>query len=245
VWAQNSYCRNKLSEWTYQPDADAGPHNIDWERWQGRAPKVPWDPSRYFSWHKYYDYNSGILGNLLSHVFTPLMIAVEKPEFPRRVVCTGTRKVSTDREITDTTHLLAEMPSGLTYCVAGSTVNEQGLPEMIRGQKATLYLASSQNKVELKPERLFADEIDPETFTDPAPIGSLSALEQDFFNCIRNGGTTMGNIDLALRAHVILCLAEMSERMNLALLFDADTRTITTGDGKPVPALDYDTELSA
>jgi hypothetical protein len=42
------------------------------------------------------------------------MLATGDPQFPRRVVCTGTRKVSTDREITDTTHLLAEFPSGLT-----------------------------------------------------------------------------------------------------------------------------------
>src|SRR2546422_88606 len=69
VWAQGSYCRNnpKNSEWTYPVDPDANPGNLDWERWQGRAAKVPWDPNRYFSWHKYYAYNSGILGNLLSH----------------------------------------------------------------------------------------------------------------------------------------------------------------------------------
>ena len=36
--------------------------------------------------------------------------------------------------------LLAEFPSGLTFCVAGSTVNEQGLPEMIRGA-ARRYLS--------------------------------------------------------------------------------------------------------
>src|SRR5207248_9068059 len=101
---------------------------------------------RFFSWHKYYDYNSGILGNLLPHRFFPLMMATGNPEFPRRVCCTGTRKVSTDREITDTTHLLAEFPSGLTFCVAGSTVNEQGLPEMIRGRKASIYFSSGQNQ---------------------------------------------------------------------------------------------------
>jgi predicted dehydrogenase len=77
---------------------------------------VPWDPdgaNRYFSWHKYYDYNSGILGNLLPHKFLPLMLATGSPEFPRRICCTGTRKVSIDREITDTTHLIAEFPNGL------------------------------------------------------------------------------------------------------------------------------------
>jgi predicted dehydrogenase len=146
VWAQGSYCRNnpKNSEWTYPVDAEANEQNLDWQRWLGRAPKIPWTPDHFFSWHKFYAYNSGILGNLLSHTFLPLLLATGSPEFPRRVTCTGTRKVSTDREITDTTHLLAEMPSGLTFCVAGTTVNEQGLPEIIRGRKATIYLGMAR-----------------------------------------------------------------------------------------------------
>ncbi len=241
VWAQGSYCRNNQnnSEWTYPIDAAANEANLDWTRWQGRAPRIPFSPERYFSWHKFYTYNSGILGNLLAHTFLPLMLATGNPEFPRRVCCTGTRQVSTDREITDTTHLLAEMPSGLTFCVAGSTVNEQGLPEMIRGRKATLYLASSQNKVELKPERPFAEQIEPESFSDPLPVGNLARLEQNFFDAIRTGATPVANIDLAIRAHTILALAEMSERRGLMLYFDPQTRAIRTGDGRAVTPTTY------
>ena len=242
VWGQGSYCRNnpKNSEWTYSVDPDASPDNLDWDRWQGRARKVAWDPNRYFSWHKYYDYNSGILGNLLPHRFFPLMLATGNPEFPRRVCCTGTRKVSTDREITDTTHMLAEFPSGLTFCVAGSTVNEQGLPEMIRGRKASIYFSSGQNKVELRPERIFAEEIDGEEFSSPLPLADIPRHEKNFFDCIRNGGTPFANIDLAIRAHVVLALAEMSERLNLTLLYDEKTQTITSGDGKTVPPLGFE-----
>ena len=244
AWAQGSYCRNnpRNSEWTYPVDSDATTSNLDWERWQGRAKKAPWDPNRYFSWHKYFAYNSGILGNLLSHTFLPLLLATGNPEFPRRVSCTGTRKISTDRDIPDTTHLLAEMPSGLTFCVAGSTVNEQGLPEMIRGRKATLYFSSGQNQVELKPERPFAEEIDPQSFGDGGKVGDLARHEKNFFDCIRSGATPNCNIDLALKAHTILCLAEQSERQSLTLLFDGATRTIRTGDGGVVPPLSYEND---
>lgn len=244
AWAQGSYCRNnpKNSEWTYPVDPGAGPANIDWERWQGQARKVPFDANRYFSWHKYYAYNSGIYGNLLSHTFLPLLMATGSPEFPRRVCSTGTRKISTDREISDTIHMLIEMPSGLTLCVAGSTVNEQGLPEIIRGRKATLYFASGQNRAELKPERPFAEEIDPETFSDDGKVGDMARHEKNFFNCIRSGATPNCNIDLALKAHTILCLAEQSERQSLTLLFDGGTRTIKTGDGRTVQPLNYEND---
>lgn len=243
VWAQGAYCRNnpKNSEWTFPVDADANEKNLDWNRWLGKARKIPWTPERYFSWHKFTDYNSGILGNLLSHRFYPLMLASGNPEFPRRVVCTGTRKVSTDREVPDTTHVLAEFPSGLTFVIAGSTVNQQGLPDMIRGRKATVYLAASSNQAQLRPEQLFTEEVDPEEFTSDKPFGRIENMHANFYDCIRHGGTPFCNVDLSVRANTVLCLAEMSERLGMTLFFDEKTRTIKTGDGKVLPPLTYDT----
>ncbi|MCI0540770.1 MAG: Gfo/Idh/MocA family oxidoreductase [Verrucomicrobiales bacterium] len=244
VWAQGSYCRNnpKNTEWTYPIDPDANESNLDWNRWLGRTLKIPFTPERYFSWHKFYDYNSGILGNLLSHTFLPLLLATGNSEFPRRVTCTGTRKVSKDREITDTTHVLAEMPSGLTFCIAGSTVNEVGLPEMIRGRQGTLYFASGQDQVALKPERPFTEEIEAEDFRGPAGSGDLALLEKNFFDCIRSGATPVASVDLAIRAHTILCLAETSERLGLMLYFDEKTRKIATGDRKIIQPISYDSK---
>jgi predicted dehydrogenase len=243
VWAQGSYCRNNRtnSEWTFPVDPEANPSNLDWERWLGRAPKIPWNPEHYFCWHKYYAYNSGILGNLLSHRFYPLMMATGNPEFPRRVVCTGTCKISTDRDITDTTHVLAEFPSGLTFVIAGTTVNEQGLPDIIRGRKATVYLAASANQAQLKPEKLFAEEMDAEEFSDPAPYGKIENLHRNFYDCIRSGGVPYCNSELAVKANTVLALAEMSERLGIVAFYDEKTRTIKNGEGKVVPAMSYDT----
>ncbi len=245
VWGQGSYCRNnaKNSEWTFPVDPQANEQNLDWNRWLGRAPKIPFNPEHYFSWHKYYAYNSGIIGNLLPHRFHPMMLATGNPEFPRRVVCTGTRKVSTDREITDTTHLLVEFPNGLTLIVAGTTVNEQGLPDILRGRKATLHFSSSQNRVELKPEAIFTEELDADAFSDARPTERIEVLEKNFFDSIRSGQQPVANVDLAIRAHTVLCMAEMSERLGLALFFDDKTRTLKTGDGRIVPPLTYETVI--
>ena len=136
--------------------------------------------------------------------------------------------------------MLIEYPNGLTMAFAGSTVNELGLQDIIRGRKANLFFASSQNKVELKPERIFTDELDAEEFNDPLPTDSIPRLEKNWFDCIRTGGTPLANVELAIRAQTALCLAEMSERMSLTLLFDEKTRVIKTGDGRTVPPLSYD-----
>lgn len=242
VWGQASYCRNNFprSEWTYPIDADASEANLDWNRWLGKAKKIPFNPEHYFSWHKFYAYNSGILGNLLPHRVTPLMLVMAELEFPRRVTCTGTREVSKDREITDTTHLLAEFPSGFTLLVAGSTVNEQGLADIIRGHKGTLHFASSQNRVELKPERPFVDEHDATEFSTGDTVDNMPRLEKNWFDCIRNGGTPFANIELAIRSHTVICLAEMAERLQQTLLFDPKDRSIRTGSGKKLKPISYD-----
>jgi predicted dehydrogenase len=246
VWAQGSYCRNnpKNDEWEFPVDADASPANLDWDRWQGNARKVPWSPEaahRYFCWHKYYDYNSGILGNLLSHRFYALMLATGNPEFPSRVVCTGTRKVSTNRDISDTTHVLAEFPSGLTFVIAGTTVNEVGLPDVIRGRQATIYLASGANQANLQPEKNFVEELDAEEFRDPAEHGRVQNLHANFFDCIRSGGKLYCNVDVVVRANTVLALAEMSERLGVVCFYEEKTRTIRNGEGKVIPAMSYDT----
>jgi predicted dehydrogenase len=247
AWAQGSYCRNnpKNDEWEFDADKELSEATVDWLKWQGKAKKVSFDSHRFASWHKYFAYNSGILGNLLSHLALPLLMATGSPEFPRRVVCTGTRKISTNREIPDTTHVLAEYPSGLTVALAGSTVNELGVPQIIRGRKGSIFFAQSQNHAEFKPERIFAEDIEAEQFSSPAAIGKVENLEKNFFDCIRNGQTPFANVELALKVHTTLCLAEMSERLQMACLFDEKTRKVSSGDGKEIPAMTYDTEVPA
>ena len=244
VWGQASYCRNNFprSEWTYPIDPGVSEADLNWKRWLGKAPQIPFTPEHYFSWHKFYAYNAGLLSNLLPHRVTPLMMVMPELEFPRRVTCTGTRAVSKDREITDTTHLLAEFPSGFTLLVAGSTVNEQGLADTIRGHKGTLHFASSQNRVEMRPERPYVDENDAMEFSVGDPVESPALLAKNWFDCIRSGDAPFANIELAIRSHTVICLAEMAERYQQTMLFDPATRTIRDGAGRAIPILSYNVE---
>ena len=86
-------------------------------------------------------------------------------------------------------------------------------------------------------------DLQPEDFQSPIPPGKIAYLEKNFFDCIRKGGTPFGNIDLALRAHSILALAEMSERLATTLLFDWKTRKVTDGQGRELPPINYETVL--
>ncbi len=250
VLAQDSYMRNNpVGEWNYRIESWCTPDDVNWERWQGEVHnKTDFNADSYFRWRKYYPYCAGLLGDLVPHRLHPLMLATGSPEFPTRVVALGNKAVHTDkgtpgtpeRDVPEQIQLIAEFPSGLNILVTSSSINQVGLNSMIRGHKATLYMGG--NSVELKPEKEYADEIDPQTFDHLEPSGEkIPEMEKNWFNCIRSGEKPYGNIDLAVRVQTVISLAEMSQRLNIMCLFDEKTRKITTGDGKEVEPITYGT----
>jgi predicted dehydrogenase len=168
------------------------------------------------------------------------MRATGKPEFPSRVVCLGTRKITPDRDVSDNTQVLAEFPNGMTLIVTSSSVNEQGLNETIRGQYGTMYLSTNGSSLEYKPERPFAEEFDPESFTNLTPSGNTTPQHhKNWLDCIRNGGEPVAGIDLAIKVQTVISLAEISDRRGTMAHFDPKTRKITDGSGREIKAYDY------
>ena len=103
--------------------------------------------------------------------------------------------------------------------------------------------------VELKPEKVFADEIDPESFENLNPSGeNVPVHHKNWFDSIRANKQPNAGIDLAIKAQTVISLAEMSERLGIACYFDEKNRTVTTGLGsekREVKLLTYDTEAKA
>ena len=174
------------------------------------------------------------------------MLATGNPEFPVRVACVGSRAIHTDKNTPDTrerdvpeiVQVVAEFPSGMVMHVTSSSINEMGTQEMIRGHKGNLIMAG--NRVELRPERPFTDEIDPESSQSFGPE-DIGEHHKDFFASIRTNKQPNAGIDLGIRVQTVISLAEMSQRMNLMCVFDEKTRKITTADGKPVEHMTYGT----
>ncbi len=232
VWGQGTYCRNNpKGEWNYDIEIQKA-NEIDWKRWLGQSGDREFNPDHYHRWRKYLPYCAGLLGDLFPHRLHPLLLMTGNPEFPTRVVCTGTKKISTDRDVNDTTHMLAEFPSGYTLFIVSTTVNGQGLDDVIRGNKAVLKTTVGANKVELTPERPYSDEIDAQTFDKLTPGEAISEHEKNWFSCIRSNKLPNANIDLGIRVQTIISMAEVAERYGIAAYWDAKNRRITDSSGK-------------
>ena len=225
TFSQTSYCRNSMDgEWLYYAiDDNWEPGvNLDWEAWCGPLGPAPWDPHVYARWRRYRRYSTGIIGDLLVHQMTPLMLALDQG-WPVRVVASGGHYVDKVMENHDQVNINVEFEDEHTMLIAGSTCNETGLEILIRGHKANLYLGGRH--CELRPERIFADDIDPRRVECPDIGNDQDQLRLNWLQCMRSREEAVSGIDLATKMMVAVDLATRSIWEGHAYEFDPTTMT--------------------
>ncbi|MGQ0563005.1 MAG: Gfo/Idh/MocA family protein [Gemmatimonadota bacterium] len=222
VFSQTSYCRNsKDGEWLYyeiDPAWQPGV-NLDWRMWCGPLGKQDWNPEVYARWRRYRKYSTGIIGDLLVHHMTPLVQALNVG-WPTRVVASGGHYIDKKMENHDQVNINVEFEGEHTMIVAGSTANEVGLETLIRGHKANLYVAS--RKLTLRPERLFAEEIEEEVFEGPDNGDAQDQLRAHWIECMRGNAKPFSDIELGTKIMTIVDLATRSMWDGRAYSFDPE-----------------------
>jgi predicted dehydrogenase len=210
VFSQTSYCRNsKDGEWLYyeiDPAWQPGV-NLDWTAWTGPLGKQPWSPEVFARWRRYRKYSTGIIGDLLVHRITPLMMALDVG-WPVRVVASGGHYVDKAMENHDQVNINIEFEKEHTMIVAGSTANEVGLETLIRGHRANLYLGD--RRLTLRPERIYAEEIEEQVLEGEDLGDPQDVLRARWIEAIRERGPSPSPIDLAAQVMVAVDLASRS-----------------------------------
>jgi predicted dehydrogenase len=144
---------NSFPEWQFYTDysiqqrpADATEENIDWKRFVANSPHPdrPFDPERFFTWRRYWDYGTGIAGDLLSHIWDAVNMVMEMG-IPETAVTQGGKYFwKEDREVPDMWHVLLDYPRKELAVTFGCSFHNRHVGELIQflGRDLTMECAS-------------------------------------------------------------------------------------------------------
>ncbi|MBM3498430.1 MAG: hypothetical protein FJX74_07130 [Armatimonadetes bacterium] len=205
-------------------DGQAKPgENLDWDMWLGPAPKVAWDPGRYFAFRSFWDYSGGTGTDFFPHILTPLVASMGLT-FPRRVTASGGLYQWNDgRQVPDIFTVLIEYPGGPSVTLTASLSTDAGLPMMIRGKNATLTFEGPGAVI--RPQGSAGDKAKYEEI--PRTRGfSLDEHWKDFLTCVRTREQPRSHAQLGYYVMTALHMGIRSYHEGRALEFDPDTETV-------------------
>lgn len=196
-----------------RPDPRQVERDLDWKQWLGAAPDRPFDERRFWHWRCYWDYGTGIAGDLLSHSFD-FAQSVLRYGIPETCVCSGQiGLLDDDREAPDVWNVVYEYPrtadrAGLTLTYACTFNSEEfGQEPEFRGKDAILRFEKGGFGVypERESKRYNAKLANGEYKTgqpfqtfDPDKAPKRPSHMQDFINCIGTRKQPACNEDEAL-----------------------------------------------
>ncbi|MFQ6070731.1 MAG: Gfo/Idh/MocA family protein [Candidatus Aminicenantales bacterium] len=130
--------------WQYEIHPQASPETIDWEQFQAPAPhKLPFSAERFFRWRCWFDYGTGLSGDLLSHEYDAVNQILELG-IPRTALASGGIYYFKDgRDVPDVFQAVFEYPNrNLTLIYSATLANSRGRGKIFMGHDASMEVGS-------------------------------------------------------------------------------------------------------
>jgi len=120
------------------------PQSIDWKRWLGGRPEVPFSIDRYYNWSKWWDYATGLSGQLYCHE-VDIVNQLLGVGIPASVVASGGIYFHKDnREIPDIWTVTCEFPDhDLTHVYSATLANSRKRARLFMGHDAVMELSDT------------------------------------------------------------------------------------------------------
>jgi len=119
------------------------PESIDWDLFLGHSPNVPFSIDRYYNWTKWWDYATGLSGQLMSHEIDTANQLLGLG-IPHSCVASGGIYFHKDnREIPDIFHATFEYPGQeLTFMYSASLASDRDRGRLFLGHDASMNLGN-------------------------------------------------------------------------------------------------------
>jgi predicted dehydrogenase len=209
--------------------------NFDWDQYQMYLPKRPFDAMRARRWQCFYDYTTGLVGLLGSHMIDVALWFMDDP-FPTSAVALGRTLTWKDgREISDTAEYVFEFPKGwlLSFSSRLGSGPESDF-EVLYGQERTLDSRDWTSRPAAN-----ARPADARDVVLPAPAGQTNAsLTQggasehvaNWIASLVSRRPPNAPIDVGYAHAVACCLGREAERTGRRMRYDAAHRRIVEAE---------------
>ena len=206
--------------------------DVDWEGYLVGLPKRDWDPMRYRRWQCFYDYTSGLVGLLGSHMIDVALWFMDDP-FPSSAVALGRTLTWKDgREISDTAEYVFEFPKGwiLTFSSRLGSGPETDF-EVFYGKERTLDSRDWISRPANNKRPADAADVQVPIPADAAAAGSLTAGEAgphvaNWIECLGTRKQPNAPIAVGLAHAIVCCMGREAERTGKKVKYDATARKI-------------------
>ncbi len=217
---ETAWNRN-IASWNRSSDV-VRPEDVDWEQYQMDLPRRPFDPVRYRCWQWYYEYTTGLVGLLGSHMIDVAQWFLDDP-YPASAVAIGGNLAWKDgRQISDTAEYVFEYPKSwlLTFSSRLGSGPEEDF-EVFYGKERTLDSRTWTSRTAA--HRRPADATDT-TVAMPADDGRSHV--GNWLDCMRSRQAPNAPIQAGFAHAVACCLGREAERTGRRVRYDAATRRI-------------------
>jgi len=218
-WWLNNYLGRRT------PEKLEGP--LDWDAWQGPAPRRPFDPNRFRNWRFFYDYAGGIVADQGAHVYDGMHMLMNAG-FPLAVTAAAGKPHRPDLETPESVVVAAEYPEdflgvfSINYAAMRYQTRNDQLNQL-DGDRARMDIGREEFKVfpagaedkpllEVRSERGF---------------GYATVLHiRNFLECVRTRSRPTAPVALGFQAALVVQMANLSLRHHRRVKWNAATRKV-------------------
>ena len=135
--------------WVRHLDGQGNPkpgceETIDWKQWLGNAPYKPFNINHYYNWTLYFDYATGLIGQLFTHEYDAVNQILDLG-IPKSVTASGGIYFwKDDRDMADMLHIVFEYPDrDITLLYSGNLSSSRNRGRVIMGHDASMEIGNN------------------------------------------------------------------------------------------------------
>ena len=228
---------NLLPGAAFTPKPDCPPPNgLDWDRWVGPAPEVPYNPGRHLAWHDWWDYKGGALVDDAIHQIDLARAVLSDPPHPKSVCCVGGNYAyQSKREVPELQSIVYDFGDFAMTCESGNATNYmRKFPSEVRYGSAWPHWPTSATRIEIYGTQglmlLGQHGCGWQVILEGGKLVDQDKgyfpdkwHQPNFLECLRSRKTPNADIEQGHRSACLVHLANLSYRVgNQQLIFDSE-----------------------